>query len=86
MTRAVLAVCLWSLCGLIGLYTARLNALNVETEQRLESKRVYLLWDNEANGGLGIQIEEGFLDMEEGFGVDEDSDVDEHSDLEGDSR
>ena len=89
MTRAILAVCLWSLCGLVGLYTARLKALNVETEQRLESKRVYLLWDNEANGGLGIQIEEGFLDMEEGFGVDEDNDVDdvdEDSELEGDHR
>jgi len=73
MTRAVLAVCLWSLCGLIGLYTARLNALNVETEQRLEGKRAYLLWDEEANGGLGIQIEEESLEMEEGYGLDEDS-------------
>ena len=75
MTRAVLAVCLWSLCGLIGLYTARLNALNVDTEQRLESKRVYLLWDKEANGGLDIQIQEESLEMEEGFGVDEESHV-----------
>ena len=73
MTRAVLAVCLWSLCGLIGLYTARLNALNVETEQRLEAKRAYLLWDEEANGGLGIQIEEESLNMEEGYGLDEES-------------
>ena len=73
MTRAVLAVCLWSLCGLIGLYTARLIALNVETEQRLEGKRAYLLWDEEANGGLGIQIEEESLEMEEGYGLDEDS-------------
>ena len=70
MIRAILAVSLWSICGLVGLYTARLNALNVEAEQRLESKRVYLLWDGEANGGLGIQIEAEGLEMEEGFGVD----------------
>jgi hypothetical protein len=92
MTRAILAVCLWSLCGLIGLYTARLSALNVETGQRLERKRVDLLWDNEENGGLGIQIQRGNLEMEERFGVDEDNDVDdvddvdEGSELEGDHR
>ena len=71
MTRAILSVCLWSLCGLIGLYTARLNALNVETEQRLESKRVDLLWDEEENGNLRIQIETKSLELEEGLGVDE---------------
>ncbi len=71
MTRAILSVCLWSLCGLIGLYTARLNALNVETEQRLESKRVDLLWDEEENGNLRIQIETESLELEEGLGVDE---------------
>ena len=71
MTRAILSVCLWSLCGLIGLYTARLNALNVETEQCLESKRVDLLWDEEENGNLRIQIETKSLELEEGLGVDE---------------
>ena len=53
------------------MYTARLNALNVETEQCLESKRVDLLWDEEENGNLRIQIETKSLELEEGLGVDE---------------
>ena len=69
MTRAILVICLWSLCGLVGLYTAHLKAVNVETGQRLESKRKALQWSDEANGGIGIQIEERSLQMEEGFGV-----------------
>lgn len=80
MTRTILTVCLWSLCGLVGLYTSRVNALNVETEQRLEGKRAYLLWDKEANGSLGILIEGESLKMEEGFGVDEDSTSEEEVD------
>ncbi|MCH2106438.1 MAG: hypothetical protein MK291_07350 [Planctomycetes bacterium] len=68
MTRAILAVCLWSLCGLVGLYTAHLKAVNVDTAQRLESKRKQLHWGDESNGDIGIQIEERSLKMEEGFG------------------
>ena len=68
MTRAILAICLWSLCGLVGLYTAHLKAVNVETAQRLESKRKELHWGDESNGDMGIQIEERSLKMEEGFG------------------
>ena len=60
MTRVILVICLWSLCGLVGLYTAHLKAVNVETGQRLESKRKALQWSDEANGGIGIQIEEPF--------------------------
>ncbi|MCH2103470.1 MAG: hypothetical protein MK297_05585 [Planctomycetes bacterium] len=74
MTRAILVICLWSLCGLVGLYTAHLKAVNVETGQRLESKRKELQWSDEANGGIGIQIEEWSLKMEEGFGVGEEPD------------
>lgn len=74
MTRAILVICLWSLCGLIGLYTAHLKAVNVETGQRLESKRKALQWSDEANGRIGIQIEERGLQMEEGFGVGEEPD------------
>ena len=55
-------------------YTAHLKAVNVETGQRLESKRKALQWSDEANGGIGIQIEERGLQMEEGFGVGEEPD------------
>jgi len=71
MTRAILALCLWSLCGLVGLYTARLIALNVEAEQRLEGKRADLLWKEEVNSGLSIKTEEVGLEFEEGLKMGE---------------
>lgn len=75
MTRAILAVSLWSLCGLVGLYTARLIALNVESEQRLEDKRADLLWKEEVNSGLSLKVEAVSLDLEEGLRVgDEEGD------------
>ena len=71
MTRPILALCLWCLCGLVGLFTARRIALNVESEQRLEDKRAALLWSEEVNSNLRIQIEEISLELEEEHGVSE---------------
>ena len=59
MTRAFLALSLWCLCAVVGLQATRMSAENAEKGQHLEEKREALLWEEEVNSVLNIEVEQG---------------------------
>jgi hypothetical protein len=57
MTRAFLALTLWSLCLVVGLWSTRVTAENTEKGQRLYEKFLRLIWSHEVNTDLANEIE-----------------------------
>lgn len=57
MTRAFLALTLWSLCVVVGLLTTRKTAENAEMGQRLTKKWDGIHWSREAITDLSNEIE-----------------------------
>ena len=57
MTRAFLALTLWSLCLVVGLWSTRVTAENTEKWQRLYEKFMRLTCSHEVNTDLANEIE-----------------------------